>query len=189
MALPGGTMPGNKTSIRLTTMVLMLQQQMERNYKVNPEVQAVPPKTVEKKESKWSECQSGILFHPSISRNTNNFKRSIMLTKSMHSVGGLGKWDISLQRERCSRPKAGEKNYSQGKSLLSERELSSGSRESAAVHFVQLDPVSYSDGTSKSDYDLAVVRTVETLTVAGYDTPVFEQEKEVRSSGGILSQC
>jgi hypothetical protein len=185
MARLGGMMSSNKISIRLATMILILQQQKERNYIVDTGVQPTPPKIVEEKESKWLECQSRILFRSGIERTINKFKRSIMLTKSMHSVGGLGKWDFSRQREKCSRPKAHEKEYSQGKPLLSEREPSSGSRESAAVHFVQLGPVSYSNGASKSDYDLAVVRTVETLTVAGYDAPVFKQEKEAWSSGGI----
>jgi hypothetical protein len=33
-----------------------------------------------------------------------------------------------------------------------------------------------------------VVRTVETLSVAGSDVPVVKQEKEARSSGGIPSR-
>jgi hypothetical protein len=39
-----------------------------------------------------------------------------------------------------------------------------------------------------SDNDPAVVRTVETLSVAGSDVLVSKQEKEARSSGGIPSQ-
>ncbi|MHA1137169.1 MAG: hypothetical protein ACTSSE_11855 [Candidatus Thorarchaeota archaeon] len=46
----------------------------------------------------------------------------------------------------------------------------------------------FSDGTIKSDNDPAVVRTVETLAVAGSDVPTFKQEKEARSSGGIPSR-
>ena len=75
-----------------------------------------------------------------------------------------------------------------GKSLLSKKEPSSSSGESAAVHFVQSDLVSFSDGTGESDNDPAVVRTVETLSVAGSDTSAFKQEKEARSSGGIPSR-
>ncbi len=81
-----------------------------------------------------------------------------------------------------------KKSSSKGKSLLSKKESSSGSGESAAVHFVQSDLVSFSDGTGKSDNDPAVVRTVETLTVVGSDVPTSVQEKEARSSGGIPSQ-
>ncbi|MHA1633818.1 MAG: hypothetical protein ACTSUZ_04600, partial [Candidatus Thorarchaeota archaeon] len=81
-----------------------------------------------------------------------------------------------------------KKPFSKGKSLLSKKELTSGSGESAAVHFVQSDLACFSDGTIKSDNDPAVVRTVETLAVAGSDVPTFKQEKEARSSGGIPSR-
>jgi hypothetical protein len=101
---------------------------------------------------------------------------------------GLGKWDISVQAGKCSRLKARKKMLSQGKSLLSKKEQSSGSGESAAVHLVQSDLISLSDGTGKNDNDRAVVSTVETLTVTGSDAPVFRQEKEVRSAGGIPSR-
>ncbi|MHA1287938.1 MAG: hypothetical protein ACTSPB_11105 [Candidatus Thorarchaeota archaeon] len=65
---------------------------------------------------------------------------------------------------------------------------SSGSGESAAVHFVQSDLVSFSDEAGESDNDPAVVRTVETLAVVGSDTPTSIQKKEARSSGGIPSR-
>ncbi len=85
--------------------------------------------------------------------------------------------------------KARKKNSSsKGKSLLSKKEIISDSGESAAVHFVQSDLTSFSDGAGESDNDPAVVRTVETLSVAGNDEPAFKQEKEARSSGGIISQ-
>jgi len=87
-----------------------------------------------------------------------------------------------------ARLKARKKKPSQGKSLLPEKEQTSSSGESAAVHFVQSDLVCFSDGTSECDNDPAVESTVETLSVAGSDTPVFIQEKEARSSGGIPSQ-
>jgi hypothetical protein len=38
-----------------------------------------------------------------------------------------------------------------------------------------------------SDDDLAVVSTMETLSVVGSDEPTSTHEKEVRSSGGIPS--
>jgi len=50
-----------------------------------------------------------------------------------------------------------------------------------------LDLARFGDKSEKSDNDLAVVRTVETLAVAGSDVPVLKQEKETRSSGGIPS--
>ena len=111
-----------------------------------------------------------------------------MLTKSLHSVRGLGKWDISVQAGKHSRLKARKKTPSQGKSLLSRKEQTSGSGESAAVHYVQSDLASFSDGTSESDHDPAVVRTMETLSVAGSDALAHRQEKEARSSGGIPSR-
>ncbi len=68
------------------------------------------------------------------------------------------------------------------------KEMSSSFGESAAVHFVQSDFASFSDETGESDNDPAVVRTVETLSVAGSDDPASVQEKEARSSGGIPSR-
>ncbi len=102
---------------------------------------------------------------------------------------GLGKWASTVDAARSARPKARKKiPSSKGKSLLSKKEHTSGSGESAAVHFVQSDLDSFSDGTIKSDNDTAVVSTVETLTVTGSDVPVLKQEKEARSSGGIPSR-
>ena len=105
---------------------------------------------------------------------------------------GLGLWTRSVVRGTTNRRaplKARRKNLSsQGKSLLSEKEPPLGSGESAAVHFVQSDLVSFSDGTSESDNDPAVVKTVETLSVAGSDVSVVKQEKETRFSGGIPSR-
>ncbi len=98
-------------------------------------------------------------------------------------------WIRALDKAQCLRLKAQKKKpSSRGKSLLSKKGPSSGSGESAAVHFVQSDLTSFSDGTGKSDNDPAVVRTVEILSVAGSDVPAFKQEKEARTSGGILSQ-
>jgi len=115
--------------------------------------------------------------------------RLLMLTKSLHSVRGLGLWTRVLDKARRARLKARKKKpSSKGKSLLSKKEPASGSGESAAVHFVQSDLACFSDGTCKSDNDPAVVRTVETLSVAGSDVSASVQEKEARSSGGIPSQ-
>ena len=107
-----------------------------------------------------------------------------MYTKNI--MKGLGKCASVVEITRSTRPKAQrKKSSSQGKSLLSAKEPTSGSGESAAVHFVQSDLVSFSDETGESDNDPAVVRTVETLSVAGSDVPDLQQEKEARSSGGI----
>ncbi|MGD9395298.1 MAG: hypothetical protein PVJ05_02605 [Candidatus Thorarchaeota archaeon] len=101
---------------------------------------------------------------------------------------GLGMWTRALDKTRRAPLKARRKKPSQGKSLLSEREQTSGSGESAAVHFVQSDLTSFSDDTSRSDNDPAVVRTVETLSVVGSDVSTSAQEKEARSKGGIPSR-
>ena len=114
--------------------------------------------------------------------------RMLTLTKSLHSVRGLGMWTRALDKTRRTRLKAQKKKSSQGKSLLPSKGQTSGPRESAAVHFVQSDLASFSDGTSESDNDPAVARTVETLTVVGSDAPTLKQEKEARSSGGIPSR-
>ena len=117
--------------------------------------------------------------------------RMLMLTKSLHSVRGLGLWTRAVVRgttKQRARLKARQKKPSQGKSLLSEREQSSGSGESAAVHFVQSDLASFSDDTGGSEYDPAVVKTVDALSVVGIDVPTSSQEKEARSSGGISSR-
>ncbi len=107
-------------------------------------------------------------------------------------MNGLGLWTRAVVRgttNRRARLKARKKkSSSKGKSLLSKKELTSGSGESAAVHFVQSDLASFSDEAGKSDNDPAVVRTVETLSVAGSDVPASVQEKEARTSGGIPSQ-
>jgi hypothetical protein len=97
-------------------------------------------------------------------------------------------WTRALDKTRRAPLKARRKKPSQGKSLLSEREQTSGSGESAAVHFVQSDLTSFSDDTSRSDNDPAVVRTVETLSVVGSDVSTSAQEKEARSKGGIPSR-
>jgi IS605 OrfB family transposase len=114
--------------------------------------------------------------------------RLLTLTKSLHSVRGLGKWAsvIVKAKTRSKRPKTRKKKPSRGKSLLSKKELTSGSGESAAVHHAQMSLLSFSDGAEKGDNDPAVERTVETLSVAGSDDPA--QEKEARSVGGISSQ-
>ncbi len=100
---------------------------------------------------------------------------------------GLGMWTRALDRARRARLKA-QRKKSRGKSLLSRKEQASGSGESAAVHSVQSDLLSFSDEAGKSDYDPAVVRTVESLSVAGRDVPASVQEKEARSPGGIPSR-
>ncbi|MHA2158610.1 MAG: zinc ribbon domain-containing protein, partial [Candidatus Thorarchaeota archaeon] len=134
-------------------------------------------------------CPScGHKTHADRNGSINIAARMLMLTKSLHSVRGLGMWTRALDRARRARLKARKKKPSQGKSLLSKKEPTSCSGESAAVHYVQSDLVSFSDDTGESDDDPAVVSTVETLSVVGSDAPTSTQEKEARSSGGIPSR-
>jgi hypothetical protein len=44
------------------------------------------------------------------------------------------------------------------------------------------------DEAEKGDDDPAVVRTVESLSAVGNDTPMSRQENEARSDGGTMSQ-
>ncbi|MGY5858255.1 MAG: hypothetical protein RTU63_02720 [Candidatus Thorarchaeota archaeon] len=106
-------------------------------------------------------------------------------------MDGLGLWTRVLESVRRARLKAhrkSSKKSSKGKSLLSKKESTSGSGESAAVHSVQSDLFSFSDETDESDNDPTVVRTVETPSVVGSDVPTPTQGKEARSSGGIPSR-
>ncbi len=96
-------------------------------------------------------------------------------------------WTRAIDKAQRAPLKAQRKN-SRGKSLLSKKEQTSGSGESAVVHFVQSDLARLSDEACESDNDPAVVRTMETLSVVGSDAPAFKQEKETGSSGGIPSR-
>ena len=104
--------------------------------------------------------------------------RLIMLTDSLHSVRGRGKWVDSVNTGKNP----------QLMSLLQKRSYVSDSRESAADHFVQSDLLNFGDESEKSENDPAVERTVEKLSVCGNDTPPEIQKKETRSLGGTVSQ-
>ena len=87
--------------------------------------------------------------------------RHIMLTKSLHSVRGLGKWESAVHagaHPRLKAQKRTSKRSSGGKSLLSKKERASGSGGSAAVHSVQMDLTSFSDGTGESDDEKPLCR-------------------------------
>jgi hypothetical protein len=77
---------------------------------------------------------------------------------------------------------------SRGRSLLSSKGLVSGLGESAAVHHAQTSLLNLGNGVEMVDKDPAVARTVESLSVAGSDTPVVKQEKEAMTVGGIPSR-
>jgi len=113
--------------------------------------------------------------------------RLITLTKSLHSVRGLGKWASAIARS--TRPKTrGKTRSSQGKSLLSSMGRSSNLGESAVVHHTQLSLLDFSDKITTDDNDLAVERTVESFSAVESDDSTSRQEKETRSVGGISSQ-
>jgi len=97
-------------------------------------------------------------------------------------------WTRTPRKVRCARLKARKKPSSKRKSLLSMKEPSSSSGESAAVQFVLSDLISFSDGTGESDNDPVVASIVETLSVAESDASAFKRKKEARSSGGIPSR-
>jgi hypothetical protein len=118
---------------------------------------------------------------------TSFVTRIFELTKSSHSVRGLGQWTRVLNKIQRARLKA-QRNNSKGKSLLSAKEQLSGSGESAAVRVVKQDLIRFSNEPVGSDNDPAVERTVVTLSVFGSDGPASRQEKEVRLEGGILSR-
>ncbi|MHA2025442.1 MAG: zinc ribbon domain-containing protein [Candidatus Thorarchaeota archaeon] len=117
---------------------------------------------------------------------TNIAGRLITLTKSLHSVRGLGFWTRAVTHAAAPGPKARGRT-SRRKSLLpSKNESHSG--ESAAVHTVQMDLLSFGDNTVLSGDDQAVEKTVEILSVVESDISTSVQEKEARSKGGIPSQ-
>lgn len=111
--------------------------------------------------------------------------RLIMLTKSLHSVRGLGKWASAMARS--TRPKSRRKP-SKGKSLLSKKGAVSHSGESAVVHFAQTSLLDFGDRIEGCDDDPAVERTVETLSATGIDTPISRQEKETGSMDGVTTR-
>ncbi len=112
--------------------------------------------------------------------------RLIMLTKSLHSVRGRGKWMDAISKAKNLRPKA-RRTLSDGKSLLSKRDTSSDPGESAAVHIAQTSLSDFGDKTKVCDNDPAVESIVESLSVAKSDASAVVQEKEARSTGGITS--
>jgi IS605 OrfB family transposase len=113
--------------------------------------------------------------------------RLITLTKSLHSVRGLGKWARAIARS--ARLKArGKTRSSRGKSLLSSKGRISNLGESAVVHRTQTSLLDFNDEISMDDNDPAVEKAVETLSVVETDNSTSRQEKETRSVGGISSQ-
>jgi hypothetical protein len=76
---------------------------------------------------------------------------------------------------------------SKGKPSLSQHDSVSSQGESAAVHYVHSYLLSFGNESELSDEGLAVVKTVETLSVSRSDTPTVRQKKEARAVGGTSS--
>ena len=113
----------------------------------------------------------------------------ISLGEPLHAMIGLGKWVNAVSCSPRSLPKArGKTSSSRGRSLLSSKGPVLGLGESAAIHHAQTSLLSLGDEAEMSDKDPAVARTVESLSVAGSDTPVVKQEKEAMTVGGIPSR-
>ena len=77
---------------------------------------------------------------------------------------------------------------SQRRLLLSSKDCVSNLGESAVVHHSQTVIFSFGDEAEKGENDPAVASTVEELSVNGQDTPIIQQKKEARTSGGHMSQ-
>jgi transposase len=111
--------------------------------------------------------------------------RLITLTKSLHSVRGLGKWASAIARS--TRPKSRWKS-SRGKSLLSTKGDTSHPREFAVVHTAQMSLLDFVAKSKECDNDPAVERTVENLTAVEIDASKSRQEKEARSVDGVTAK-
>ncbi|MFW9802779.1 MAG: hypothetical protein ACFFFC_09020 [Candidatus Thorarchaeota archaeon] len=74
----------------------------------------------------------------------------------------------------------------QRKLLLSTKDCVSNLGESAVVHRSQMVLLSFGDKSEMGDNDPTVARTVERLSVNGYDTANIQQKKEARIAGGLL---
>jgi ribosomal protein L37E len=130
-------------------------------------------------------CSCGFRTNADRNGSLNIARHLIKIIPSLQNEKGLG---CLLVPERAPVPKAGRKKSSKQKSSLSSKGQVSDLGESAAVHHVQTDLLSFGDEAELGDKDHAVVKDAETLSVAGNDTPRRRQEQEARTVGGILSQ-
>jgi IS605 OrfB family transposase len=128
-------------------------------------------------------CSCGFRTNADRNGSLNIARRLIKLIPSLQNEKGLGRW---LVPERAPAPKTGRKNSSsKQKSSLPSKGQVSDLGESAVVHHVQSDLLSFGDESEMGDKDPAVVKDAETLSVAGNDTFRARQEKEARTVGGI----
>jgi IS605 OrfB family transposase len=130
-------------------------------------------------------CSCGFKTNADRNGSLNIARRLIKLIPSLQNEKGLGRW---LVPERAPTPNAGRKKPFKQKASLSSKGQVSDLGESAAVHHVQTDLLSFGDEVEVGDEDLAVVKDAEKLSVAGSDTTRFREEKESRTVGGIPSR-
>jgi IS605 OrfB family transposase len=131
-------------------------------------------------------CSCGFKTNADRNGSLNIARRLIKLIPSLQNENkGLGRW---LVPERAPAPNAGRKSSSKQKSSLSSRGQVSDLGESAAVHQVQMDLLSFGDESEMGDKDPAVANDAETLSVAGCDANRARQKKEARTVGGIPSR-
>jgi IS605 OrfB family transposase len=130
-------------------------------------------------------CSCGFRTNADRNGSLNIARRLIKLIPSLQNEKGLGRW---LVPERAPAPKAGKKKSSKQKSSLSSKGHVSDFGESAAVHHVQTDLLSFGDKAELGDKDPAVGKDAEKLTASGMDTSRIRQKKEARTVGGILSR-
>ena len=131
-------------------------------------------------------CSCGFRTNADRNGSLNIARRLIKLIPSLQNEKGLGRW---LVPERAPAPNAGRKKTStKQKSSLSFKGQVSDLGESAAVHHVQSDLLSFGDESELGDKDHAVIKDAETLSVAGSNTTRTRQEKEARTVGGIPSR-
>ena len=111
------------------------------------------------------------------------FKTSFQIQDTMREQG---KCDSTVQSTSLNT--LGWFNTAQRKLPLSAKDLVSNLGESAVVHRSQTALFSFGDKSEMGENDLAVVKTVERLSVNGHDTSIIQQKKEARTSGGLLAQ-
>ena len=99
-------------------------------------------------------------------------------------MSGLG---LCLQPEVRDQKPEGSSRLLDGGPYSPPKGSPSASGESAAVHHAQTSLPAFGDGAGTGDHEPAVVRTVESLTVAESDASAPIQEKEARTVGGIPS--
>lgn len=112
------------------------------------------------------------------------FKTGFQIQDVMRELGKCDSTSVqSIPLKTLGRFKTAQRRL-----LLSSKDYVSNLGESAVVHHDQIALFSFGDEAEMSENDPAVARTVERLSENGHDTPMTQQKKEARISGGILSR-